>query len=273
MFHPSNHPLSTGLADFIHTFKPQWDSWADAAAHNVVSWLGPFDHTLLRIYTVVAVLAGARVLIKWKTIALEFILHHRASLADESSRGRWPGDARKPHIKSSGVMRSGSSKSVGVKQPAAAAMAAAPAARAAAAAAEDDFDEAGVMQREGSMLSVSMRPRSVQPAAMAAAESSSSAAAAAGREGAAGGSSAAAVGGWGGSSAAVAADVPWPAQGGREGDSIERLLLPLDRWVPRPAACVSLQHKCLCYLAGNSQVTWFVGVCWQVSAKTPCKPG
>jgi hypothetical protein len=177
------------------------------------------------------------VLIKWKTIALEFILHHRASLADESSPGQWPGDARKLHtLKGSITMRSGSSKSMGAK-PATAAVAAAPVARAAAAAAEDDFDEAGVMQREGSMLSVSMRPRSVPPAALAAAESSGSAAAAAGRDSAAGGSSAAAVGGWGGSSAAGSADVPWPAQGGREGDSVERLLLPLDRWVPLIAAC------------------------------------
>jgi hypothetical protein len=180
------------------------------------------------------------VLIKWKTIALEFILHHRASLADStpfSSRGQRPGDARKPHMK--GSLRSASSSSMAVK-PAAATVTAAPVARAAAAA-EDDFDEAGVMQREGSMLSVSMRPRSVAPAAMAAAEPGAGAAAAAGRDSAAGGSGVAAAG-WGGSSAAGSADVPWPAQGGREGDSVERLLLPLDRWVslPESAGCPCL---------------------------------
>jgi hypothetical protein len=33
------------------------------------------------------------------------------------------------------------------------------------------------------------------------------------------------------------------------------------------------QYKCLCYMAGNSQVLWFLKkVVWQVTAKTTCKP-
>lgn len=227
---------------------------ADAAARSVAAWLGPFDQGLLRLYTVVAVVAGARVLIKWKTIALEFILHQRAGLTD-SLPVTLPGAAKKAKRKGSVNLRSsGSATNQAAAAAAWVAQLAAPAPSAQAAGdAEDDFDEAACVQREGSMLCVSMRPRSTAPAAAAAA-AVAAAEAAGNRVSDAGGSvstaaavgtssgSAAAVGGWGGSSKA---DVAWPAQGAREDDAVERLLLPLDRCAfaqPRPCPIFVRQH-------------------------------
>lgn len=220
----------------------------DAAAHSVVAWLGPFDRTLLRLYVVVAVLAGARVLIKWKTIALEFILHQRAGIAHPASK-MWPTGSSLGRRKQTGKGGgSGVSSSNSSSQRELARSPSLPKAAAAAAVAvspgvgEDVFlDEAAVMQREGSMLSVSMRPRSFPSAAAAAAAvggvagadllpaealaGSSAAAAASG-----GAAASAAAGGWAGSSGSSTADVAWPAPGTRGDDAVERLLLPLDRW-------------------------------------------
>jgi hypothetical protein len=42
----------------------------DAWARGIIGWLGPFDDALLKLYSVVAVLAAARVLIKWCVAAL-----------------------------------------------------------------------------------------------------------------------------------------------------------------------------------------------------------
>jgi hypothetical protein len=81
------------------------------------------------------------------------------------------------------------------------------------------------------MLQVSMRPRSVPPAAFseALAAQASEAATGAGATATAAAKSAAGTavaGGWGGRSQAAAAG---PAFGAREDDAVERLLLPLDR--------------------------------------------
>jgi hypothetical protein len=202
----------------------------------VAAWLGPFDQGLLRLYTVVAVVAGARVLIKWKTIALEFILYQRAGLRG-TSPGTWPGAASKATRKGSINLRSsGSATSQAAAAAAWVAQPSVPAPSAQAAGeAEDDHNEAACVQREGSMLCVSMRPRSTAPASTAIAAAVEAAASirvseaggAVSTAAAVGaGSGAAAVGGWGGSSKA---EVAWQAQGAREDDAVERLLLPLDR--------------------------------------------
>jgi hypothetical protein len=107
---------------------------------------------------------------------------------------------------------------------------------------DDGFDEAACVQREGSMLCVSMRPRSASSAAAAGEDRQEAAAgsrggAAAGMDG---GSSKAAVGGWRGSSGSSSSggqgEVPWPAQGTQD-DGVERLLLPLDR-CDRSGPCI-----------------------------------
>lgn len=143
---------------------------ADAAARIVAAWLGPFDQGLLRLYTVVAVIAGARVLIKWKSIALEFILHQRSGL-DAAAPFAWPGFGRKLKRKGGSSLRSsGSATSQAAAAPRKAQQAVPvvqPVLASVADAGDDDFDEAGCCQREGSMLQVSMRPRSIPPAALA----------------------------------------------------------------------------------------------------------
>lgn len=207
---------------------------ADAAAQIVAAWLGPFDQGLLRLYTVVAVIAGARVLIKWKSIALEFILHQRSGL--DAAPFAWPGFGRKLKRKGKGgssLRSSGSATGQAAAAPRKAQQAVPvvqPVLASVSDAGDDDFDEAGCTQREGSMLQVSMRPRSVPSAAIADGLTAQAPDAAAGAGTAAAAMSApgaAVAGGWGaGSSQAAAAG---PALGGREDDAVERLLLPLDR--------------------------------------------
>ena len=222
---------------------------ADAAAQTVVAWLGPFDQGLLRLYTVVAVLAGARVLIKWKSIALEFVLHQRAGLSYA-----WPVIPRRRIQKGRNNTSSSSTKGKGAvntrSSGSSTSQAAKPAAAKPASAAvmsvddgDDGFDEAACVQREGSMLCVSMRPRSASSASGTGEDRQEAAAgsrggAAAGMDG---GSSKAAVGGWRGSSSGSSSsggqgEVPWPAQSTQD-DGVERLLLPLDR-CDRSGVCI-----------------------------------
>lgn len=201
---------------------------ADAAAQIVAAWLGPFDQGLLRLYTVVAVIAGARVLIKWKSIALEFILHHRSGL--DAAPFAWPGFGRKLKRKGGSSLRSSGSATSQAAAASQKAQQAVPVVQPVLAsvgdAGDDDFDEAGCIQREGSMLQVSMRPRSVPPAAIADALTAQVPEAVGATAAAMSAPGAAVAGGWGGSSQAAAAG---PALGGREDDAVERLLLPLDR--------------------------------------------
>lgn len=208
-----------------------------------MAWLGPFDATLVRLYTVVAVLAGARVLIKWKTIALEFVLHQRDGLAQDklariaNKQRRNKGYAAATRSAGSASMQPpGNHSQQAAGTAAAGGSAAATAARTGPTASmysaddnDDDCDEAAVVQRDGSMLSVSMRPRSAHltSPAEAAPDSAPSGSKSSSSSGAIKAITTSATGGWGGAS--NTSDVPWSAPGTKPDDAVERLLLPLDR--------------------------------------------
>lgn len=187
-------------------------------------------------------------LIKWKTIALEFILTQRSGLSD-AAPVTLPGFGSNSKRKGSSSVRSGGSMTSQAAAPARAMQQKAALSAPAVATFDggedglDDFDEAGCVQREGSMLCVSMRPRSAAPAAAAAAAADALPSRPSEKAGAAAVGSTAAVGGWSGSSSAGSskAEVAWPAQGTLEEDAVGRLLLPLDRYAVQTGAGLPTQ--------------------------------
>jgi hypothetical protein len=197
----------------------------DALARALISNLGAFDAWLLKLYTVIAAVAAARVLIKWKSIGLEWWLHQRQQV-----------DASEQVSGSSAAASSG---------------AGATGSRAAGAAGQledDDFDEAGVVAREGSMLSVTMRPRSTGAATGLVTSSDRGLALASLADADGGAAGATSVGGWAGSSGSgskqAVVQQQWQDGTGRlrEEGAVERLVLPLDRCagvlvVAEDAAC------------------------------------
>ncbi|WIA34675.1 hypothetical protein OEZ86_012989 [Tetradesmus obliquus] len=69
------------LDAFVHTFDAKWNKAADLLVETICSYLVPIDLALVKLYSLLTVAFATVVLVKWKTIALEYYLLKRQSQA------------------------------------------------------------------------------------------------------------------------------------------------------------------------------------------------
>eukprot|EP00879_Flechtneria_rotunda_P002745 GHRR01002953.1.p1 GENE.GHRR01002953.1~~GHRR01002953.1.p1 ORF type:complete len:371 (+),score=107.71 GHRR01002953.1:255-1367(+) len=62
------------LDHFVHTFNPTWNNSIDLLLHSLCTYLIPLDRAIVKVYSLVIVGFITTVLVKWKTLAVEFYL-------------------------------------------------------------------------------------------------------------------------------------------------------------------------------------------------------
>eukprot|EP00878_Enallax_costatus_P018045 GHUV01018974.1.p1 GENE.GHUV01018974.1~~GHUV01018974.1.p1 ORF type:complete len:531 (+),score=75.48 GHUV01018974.1:260-1852(+) len=226
--------LAALLAGYVDTFKPQLHTLVDVPVRSLMAALRPLDTSLINIYIVVAVALSTRVLIKYKSIFIDYIIKRQRALergsGEDFKTGATAAAATSSRDGSSTISTqdlsdsdsdSGDGSLTGV-------------------------DNTAVICSEGvgRQLTIAMSPRPTSPsgdaAAAAAVPSSTTSRAPAAAAGAGASAAARIAGGVAGTAFAAAAAVgrkssrytslvyPGRDWGGKSADDLERILLPLD---------------------------------------------
>ncbi|KAF6265688.1 Mechanosensitive ion channel-domain-containing protein [Scenedesmus sp. NREL 46B-D3] len=77
------------LDAYVHTFDAKWNKAGDLLVEQICSYLLPIDQALVKLYSLVMVAFASLVLVKWKTLALDYYLlkrQHEAMAENGSSK-------------------------------------------------------------------------------------------------------------------------------------------------------------------------------------------